>query len=278
MRAKLKVLLPLLLLIYIFADTYLKTKGIEICEATGCKLAGELLKFDSTYLNYLGMAGALGLAILGFLRGEFFNRVYIIIASAMVIFESLLIASQININPEPCTFCLGVFSFLLVILLNANIKVFGFTLPAVGAVFLAFSFLAIPKNKSLITKDGLYLISSKTCPHCKKTKEFLNKEEIKYYNIDSYDTNAYNFAKTLNIKKIPIAIEAKNGKFTITVGDKAIIEKFSKQKTKEEPQAKESIPEYNQPLQPKLNLSGDDEGCEFTYKDTTCESDENVTK
>ena len=274
---KLKILLPFLLLVYIAIETYLKAKGIEACSTTGCKLAGALLKFDSTYLNYLGMLGAFSLVILALLRGEFFNKLYIVVVSAMVIFESLLIASQININPEPCIFCLGVYTFLLLTLLVASPKVFTFSLPAIAAVFVAFSFLSIPKNKSLIKEDGLYLISSKTCPHCKKTKAFLDKEGIKYKVIKAQDTNAWYFAKSLNIKQIPIAIDAKSGTFNITVGDKAIIEKFSKNKQKSEIKPKVTQ-EYQEALKPKLNFSGD-EGCSYSITDdTSCEGENNLKK
>lgn len=275
MRQKLKILLPLLLLIYIAIETYLKTKGIEACSTTGCKLAGQLLKFDSLYLNYLGMLGAFGLVVLALLRGEFFNKLYIVSAFAMVTFESLLIASQININPEPCLFCLGVYTFLLLSLLVASPKVFGYSLPAIATIFLAFSFLAVPKNKSLINKDGLYLIASKSCPHCKKTKEFLDKEQIKYNIIKANNPNAWYFAKSLNINKIPIAIEVKSEKFNIIVGDKAIIDRFSK---KNEPEPQVQTPVYEEPLKPKINLGGD-EGCSYSIiQESSCESEDGNTK
>jgi glutaredoxin/uncharacterized membrane protein len=282
---KFRVILPILLLIYITVETYLKSRGIEACSTTGCALAGELLKFNSTYLNYLGVLAAASLAVIALLRGEFFSKLYTVVVASMVIFESLLIASQININPEPCIFCLGVYSFLLITLFIASPKVFGYSLPAVLAVFVAFSFLSIPKNKSLIKEDGLYLISSKTCPHCKKTKEFLNKEGIKYKVITAKDTNAWYFAKSLNIKKIPIAIEAKGGSFSVTVGDRDIIEKFSKkqQKAKEQESPKQEATNtasqsYQEPLRPKLNLSGD-EGCGYSIiQESSCEGEDGTSK
>lgn len=277
---KLKFILPLLLFIYIGAETYLKSKGIETCTTTGCTLAGELLKFNSLYLNYLGMAGALTLAIIGTLRGEFFNKIYIIFALSMVVFESLLIASQININPEPCIFCLGVYSFLILSLLVASFRIFLYSIPAILAIFLAFSFLAVPKNRSLISNDGLYLISSKSCPHCKKTKEFLNKNNIKYIVIDAKDTNAWYFAKSLNINKIPIAIEAKGGDYIITVGDRAIIDKFSKKEpSKSNQNSATSINNYQEDiLKPQINLSNQ-EGCSYSITQTSsCESEDGASK
>ncbi len=279
MRAKLRSILPLLLAIYIIVDTVLKAKNIELCSSTGCELAGELLKFNSTYLNYLGIAGALFLVILSLIKSKMAETLYVVVAVAMVAFETLLITSQLNLNPEVCKFCLGVYSFLLLILLNANIRVFIYTIPTIASIFVAFSILSIPKNKKLVTQNGLYLIASKTCPHCKKTKAFLNKEGVKYKVIKAEDTNAFYFAKSLDITKIPIAIEKKDDSYKVLVGDKKIIEHYSKKASKDEPQPKENTqPTQSQDqFKPKLNLSGD-EGCTYSpIEEPSCESEDNST-
>jgi len=269
MRKKLKTILPLLLIIYIALDTILKINNVKLCSSTGCELAGELLKFNSIYLNYLGIAGALFLVFVSLLKRD---KLYATTAVAMVAFETLLIASQLNLNPEVCKFCLGVYSLLLLILLNSKPKVFLYIVPTIIAIFVAFSTLSIPKNKTLISKDGLYLISSKSCPHCTKTKTFLNKEDIKYQIIKAEDINSYHFAKSLNIRKIPIAIEKKADNYTITVGDKRIIAKYGIKQiaVKEEPTTSQA--EVINPLQPKLNLSGE-EGCSYNpIEEPSCES------
>ena len=279
MRAKLRSILPLLLAIYIIVDTVLKANNVELCSSTGCELAGELLKFNSTYLNYLGIAGALFLVLLSLIKSKMAETLYVVVAVAMVAFETLLITSQLNLNPEVCKFCLGVYSFLLLILLNANIRVFIYTIPTIASIFVAFSILSIPKNKKLITQNGLYLIASKTCPHCKKTKAFLNKEGVKYKVIKAEDKNAFYFAKSLNISKIPIAIEKKDDSYKVLVGDKKIIEHYSKKATKDEPQPKENTQptQSQEQFQPKLNLSGD-EGCTYSpTEEPSCESEDSTT-
>ena len=279
MRAKLRSILPLLLAIYIIADMVLKANNVELCSSTGCALAGELLKFNSTYLNYLGIAGALFLVILSLIKSKIAQSLYVIVAVSMVAFETLLISSQINLNPEVCKFCLGVYTFLLLILLNANIRVFIYSIPTVASIFVAFSILSIPQNKKLVTKNGLYLIASKSCPHCKKTKEFLNKEGIKFIPIKSADTNAFFFAKSLDITKIPIAIEKKDDSYKVLVGDKKIIEHYSKQAPKKVQEPKESTQstQSQEQFQPKLNLSGD-EGCAYSpIEEPSCESEENTS-
>jgi len=277
MSAKLKVILPLLLAIYIAAETILKANNIEVCSTTGCALAGELLKFNSFYLNYLGIAGALFLVVLAFFKSNIASKLYTATASAMVIFESLLIASQINLNPEPCLFCLGVYTFLILILINANFKVFLYSLPAIGAVFLAFYILAIPQNRSIIKDDGLYLIASPTCPHCKEAKKFLKERNISYKTIPSKDLNAFFFAKSLSIKQIPIAIEKKAKTIKIYVGDKEIKNAFSKEQSSSDSQSStQPQSTIDEPFSPS-SIYEQKEGCEMSITATAkdCESKEN---
>jgi glutaredoxin len=278
MRDKLKVALPALLLVYIALETILKSYNIELCSSTGCEMAGSLLKFNSTYLNYLGMLGAFALIVLAFFKGKNAHTLYTTVAVAMVIFESILIASQLNLNPELCKFCLGVYSFLLLILLNANWKLFLGLVPAIVSVFVAFSFLAIPKNKTLISQNGLYLIASPTCPHCKKTKKYLKEHAIEFRTIPASDINAFYFAKTLGISQIPIAIQKEGTSYKVLVGDKKIIEHFEAKNSNLEKEQKtpiqESVSEVNGLS--KLNIYGDEqEGCSLSLTATASDCEAN---
>ena len=263
-----KAILPIFLFIYIVIDTILKQKGVEFCSSTGCKMAGQLLKFDSLYLNYLGAFGAFVLAILAFLKA---NRLFTWLSVTMVIFESLLIASQLNLNPEVCKFCLGVYVFLWLILITANKKVALYTIAPAIAVFVAFSILAVPKNITLIKKDGLYLIASKSCPHCIKTREALDKSGVKYSVISSTNINAIYFAKSLNISHIPIAIEKKGSHITITVGDSDIIKKYTNQDILKNDKSSLSN-QPSTPLTPTLNFNPQDEGCQLSIQEVSCDS------
>ena len=62
-----RVLLPLALLGYIGYETWLKLHHQSLCGAEGCQLAGELLRFPSIYLNYLGMAAVGAILLFGLL-------------------------------------------------------------------------------------------------------------------------------------------------------------------------------------------------------------------
>lgn len=277
MQKRLKLILPLLLALYIATETILKVNNIALCSSTGCKLAGDLLKFNSIYLNYLGIAAALWLALLALFQTQFANRLYTFSALAMVAFESLLIASQLNLNPEVCIFCLGVYTFLLLILFNVSKEFFLYALGVVASIFVAFSFLNIPKNKTLLQKDGLYLIASQSCPHCQRTKKFLKKEGVTYSIINANDINSFYFAKSLDIKKIPIAIEKSGEEFTITVGDSNIMHRYGKKEAPKEP-AQNAPTQAVQPLQPTLDYSGS-KGCSYTVTETPdCEAKDGSAK
>ncbi len=80
MRFFSRVFLPLLLLGYIGTETYLKLQHSSLCGAVGCKLAGELLKFDAIYLNYFGLVSVFFLIILGYLslKNRFYEALFFI--------------------------------------------------------------------------------------------------------------------------------------------------------------------------------------------------------
>ncbi len=270
---KLRTLLPLFLLIYIGVETYFKMHHISLCESTGCKMAGDLLKFNPIYLNFLGIGGAFVLFILSLIKSEITTKLYEWLIAVMASFETLLIASQFAINPEPCKFCLGVYAFLLVIFLVTNWKRFIFFIPVFLAVFVGMQILAVPKNSALIKKDGLYLIASKTCPHCKAAKKFLNEKNISYNVIPSSNINALYMAKTLGISKIPIAIKKEKEIYTIIVGDKSIKNFFKPMvKTQKNTKIEKEIKEQKSFDIRKLYQR--EEGCSISFQQTSsCEGE-----
>ena len=225
-----RVFLPFLLLIYISVETYLKLNQSSICETSGCQLAGELLRFDSIYLNYFGMLGVSILIIIGFLsrKRDSLDNLFLIILYSAIAFEAVILGYQFFVNPEPCIFCMGIFSSLIIIALFANIKKFLYFVPSIIAIGVALSILALPKNQSLITTDGIYLIQSDTCSHCKKVKTFFAQNDIKYTPISVQETNARGFLKSLDINTIPVLIIKKRSITTIIKGDKNIISNFDK--------------------------------------------------
>jgi glutaredoxin len=224
-----RVVLPLALLIYIAVETYAKLHHTSICGSTGCKLAGQLLIFPSIYLNYMGLAAAAGIMVLGWLslRNGAFEKLFFVALYAALGFETIMFAYQFLVNPEPCIFCAGVYGSLFLIALVSRPRYLLYVLPVVAALWIALSTLAIPKNAPVITENGRYLIHSETCPHCKKVKTYFAEHNITYTPISVRDTNARTFLKMLNIASIPVLVIREGERTTILKGDEPIIEYFA---------------------------------------------------
>jgi len=225
-----RVLLPLLLLIYIAIETYLKLNHSSLCEATGCKLAGELLRFNPIYLNYLGLASVFTLVIVGFLslKKDFFEKLFFTILYGAIAFEATILGYQFLVNPEPCIFCMGIFSSLLFIALLSHPKNFILIGTVALSIFIALNTLAFTKNKSFITKNGTYLIYSKNCPHCTKVKAFFKKEQITYTPISVQEASARSFLKFAGVTSIPVLITKDKVGISLLVGDHDIMHHYKK--------------------------------------------------
>jgi glutaredoxin len=231
MRFFSRVFLPFLLLVYIAVEIYLKFQNTSLCGEVGCKLAGELLKFDPIYLHYFGLVSVFVLVILGArsIKSTFFETLYFMVLYAAIAFEATILGYQFLSNPEPCLFCLGVFSSLLVIALFSHFKNFIVILAVILAVYIALNTLSIPKNKAYVTLPGNYLIQSDTCPHCIKVKTYFKDNNISYTPIQSKDVNARGFLKFVDISSIPVLVIKEPSSITILKGDKKIIAHFETQ-------------------------------------------------
>jgi glutaredoxin len=229
-----RVILPFLLLTYISLETYLKLQDSSLCANTGCKLAGDLLRFDPLYLNYFGLAGVLSLFVFGYfsLKSKLLEKLFFIVLYAAIAFEATIISYQFIANPEPCIFCLGIFSSLLLIALFSRLKSFVVVLAVVLSIFVGINTLAIAKNKSFATSQGLYLIQSKGCAHCKKVKKFFAQKEIKYTPISVTEVNARLFLKFVDISIIPVLIIKEETGITVLSGDEDIIYHFESTEAK----------------------------------------------
>lgn len=237
-----RVLLPFLLLIYIAIETYLKLNHSSLCNATGCKLAGELLRFNPIYLNYVGIAAVTLLSIVGILslKNKMMEKFFFIILYGAVAFEATILGYQFLVNPEPCIFCMGIFSSLLLIGLLSDIKNF-LRLGAVAfAVFIGLSTLAVSKNKAFLTEQKTYLIYSETCPHCHKVMDYFKEHQIAYTPISVREASARNFLKFAGITSIPVMIDKSTPNILMLVGDHDIITHYKHSDTIENKPATEN--------------------------------------
>ena len=224
------IYLPTLFFIYIAVETVLKLNHSTLCESAGCLLADNLLWFDSIYLNFMGLADALIILAIGWLsyKRVVSEKLFYLVLFASLLFETILIGYQYFVSPEMCKFCMGVYAFLVVIMLLSARKYFLMVVPVIISVVVALSFLTIPKSKAFVIQDGNYLIQSPSCTHCKKVKDYLNENGILFSKLNIDDIEARNFATFLNFKTIPILIIKDGKNVQIINGDSNIIDSFSK--------------------------------------------------
>ena len=272
MRFIARVFLPFLLLCYIGVETYLKLHHTSLCGEVGCKLAGELLNFKSIYLNYIGIGGVFMLMVFGFLslKSKIYEILFSIALYGAIAFETTIISYQFVANIEPCIFCLGVISSLLLIALFSQPKHFGITLVTVVAIFVGMHILGVSKNKNFMVKDGTYLIYSKSCPHCKKVKAYLAEHNIKYTPISTQEASARNFLKFAGVTQIPVMVLKDRLRREFLIGDKNIITHFNDEKSSTKDNSFQPI---DSGFSSDFLNAGDNEGCSISISDTTsCES------
>jgi len=222
------IYLPLLFTIYVTVEAVLKLFHSTLCASTGCLLADSLLRFDSIYLNFIGVADALVILLIGVLsfNKKVSEKLFFLVLIASLLFETIMLGYQYFASPEMCKFCMGVYTFLVIITLLSSRKYFLMVIPAVIAVITSLSFLAVPKSQAFVVSNGNYLIQSPTCPHCKKVKEYLKEQHIDFSKLDIDDIEARNFATFLNFKTIPILLIKDGKNIQIINGDKNIIDYF----------------------------------------------------
>ncbi len=272
-----RVFLPFLLLLYVATETYLKLQNTSLCGEVGCKLAGELLRFNPLYLNYLGIGATFILIVLGYfsLKSKILERLFFIVLYSAIAFETTIIGYQFIANPEPCAFCLGIYSSLLLIAALGHFKRFAAVVAVTLSIFFGLNTLAISKNKAYAINDGLYLIQSETCGHCKKVKKYFKENDINYTSISVNEASARGFLKFVDISSIPVAVIKDKIGVRLINGDKGIIAHF---KTLNKPKEEVSTPIKQSS---ELGLATDifsatsDPGCAISITETPSCEDEN---
>ncbi len=274
-----RVFLPFLLLGYIVTETYMKLQNISLCGEVGCKLAGELLRFDPLYLNYLGIGATLTLLMLGYfsLKSKILERLFFIVLYAAIAFETTIIGYQFIANPEPCVFCLGVYSSLLLMAALSHFKRFAAVLAVTLSIFFGLNTLAIGENKAYIMNNGLYLIQSETCGHCKKVKNYFKENDINYTAISVNEASARSFLKFVDISSIPVAVIKNKAGIKLINGDKGIIAHFETKNRSEDDEREVLLaPQQSSTLGLSTDLfeATTEPGCTITVTETpSCEDD-----
>ncbi|HIQ28680.1 MAG TPA: hypothetical protein EYH42_09300 [Sulfurovum sp.] len=274
-----RIILPFVLLSYIAIESYLKLHHTSLCGQVGCKLAGELLRFNPIYLNYFALVSLFVLTLFGYLslKNTLFKTLFFIGLYAAIAFEATIISYQYIVNPEICLFCLGIFSSLLLIALLSHIKYFPFVIAGVLAIFIGINTLSISKNRAYVTHEGLYLIHSKSCGHCQKVKKYFAEHNITYTAISIKEVNARAFLKFIDISTIPVLLIKKPTGIKILTGDKKILSYFDKPLPSTEITASSAAPKQSSALGLPSELfdATSEPGCAITVTQTPACEDKN---
>lgn len=222
------LILPVLFFLYNLGETLLKLNHASFCESAGCMFASSLLRFDSLYLNFIGVAVSALIMIVGWrvYKEKIDKKYFLLLVFVSLLFETIMLGYQYFASPMMCKFCMGIYAFLLAIMIASSKRYIWMIIPAVLALLSALSFLSIPKTMAYATTDGIYLIQSPTCPHCKKVKSYFKEHNISFTKLDIHDPEAKNFATYLNFGTIPIMIRKEGSHVEIINGDEAILETF----------------------------------------------------
>jgi len=268
------LLLPTLFFLYNLGETLLKLNHSSLCESAGCMFADNLLRFDSLYLNFIGVVVSALIMIVGYMayKERISQKTFYLLVFVSLLFETIMLGYQYFASPMLCKFCMGVYGFLWAIMITSSRRYTLMVIPAVLAIITALSFLTIPKTQAYVNADGLYLIQSPTCPHCIKVKEYFKAHDIAFTKLDIHSPEAKNFATYMNFGTIPIMIQ-KEGEFvTIINGDEAILDFFQ-----DAPAPATTVPTDTSEL---INMDGasseKEEGCGFFSIDKveeSCESE-----
>ena len=277
------LVLPILFFIYNAGEIYLKVNHSSFCESTGCKLADGLLKYDSIYLNWAGLAGAFLIVVLGWMsyKNSSFKKFFFLVVFIALLFETIMLGYQYFASPSMCKFCMGIYAFLVSILLFSARSYFLVAIPAVLALLVALSSLKIANTAPAVVADGTYLIQSPTCPHCKKVKKYLKEHDIEFKKLEIGETRSQNFITFLGYHTIPMLIVKKGGYIEVVNGDEDIISHYENSSTDDDTE------EQAQEVQEPINVDslygkiGGEEGCGFLpieKEESSCDTPEDENK
>ncbi len=168
-------------------------KGEPFCLNTGCKVVEDLVELNPMLFNLLGAAffAACAAAALLALRHRAFLHIFLLLCTAGVAAEGILIGYQAFVARAICSYCLAVFGaiVLLNILSGARQLMSALAVLAIElALFSLLNFNVSTANIQHLTLDRgtaaitrcqapartMYLIFSEDCPHCKKVLSALS--------------------------------------------------------------------------------------------------------
>lgn len=278
-------------------------QGDGICLNQGCEIVDSLTRIPPLYFN---IAGFLFFLLVSFgisqarKGSELWQRFTGLLLLAALAAEAVLICFQYLITDIFCSYCLIVFSLIVLINIFMGLKQTFRGIFIFSAACLAFASLdfTIEHESEFTLDDGtlasfntdasdrqLYLFFSSTCDHCEEVLGVMKDElscNVKFHPVDqvtsftfpnitpsrSYDPQVnVDFLKHLGIKEIPVIADINQTKTVILTGQKAIVEYLRDycqpkrlEQTTELPSSQSS--NYSFPLPEKEDGCSVDENCE----------------
>ena len=204
--------MPMIILSYLFINLYLIMIGSSWCQSEGCEVSKNLLKIEQTDLYSLAIAVFLVLLITGLnilkTDSSKLKEFYKFTILTVLICETILLS---YLYFKSGTLCVSCFIFYLLVIVNyllldiksKKIFIIPFIIASIGLLDLNEN---TTSNESLTSKYTL--LQSEKCEHCKKVKEYLQENNIKYKK-EEYSQYSGLFS-SLNITKIPVLIVKNN--------------------------------------------------------------------
>ena len=238
-------------------------QGEGLCLNEGCEIVDSLTLLPPLYIN---VAGLLFFLFVGFglsqaRRGsELWQRFTSLLLLAAIAAEAVLICFQYFITDIFCSYCLIIFSLIVLINLFMGIRQIFRSVVIFAAVSMAFASLdfKVDSQSTFSLQDGtlatfrseaseneLYLFFSSTCPHCESVIEAMKDEmhcdvnfnpvdlvaSFTFPNIDispSFEPQVnVRYLKHLGITEVPAMTSIDEQRITVLKGEQAIMEYLS---------------------------------------------------
>ncbi|MBW1636567.1 MAG: hypothetical protein JRC87_02560 [Deltaproteobacteria bacterium] len=230
-----------------------------ICLNEGCKIVDGFPKLPPLYYNVAGCAYFLVLFFC-FLKGRRgsagWNQFCGVLLLAGIASEAALLFFQYSIVGAFCSYCLIIFSLILLLNILSGLRqifVSALIFTAVFAVLLSLDLKAVSSSGTSLDAGSyarageesrypsLYLFFSETCPHCEKVIEAIGSDNtcaIRFNPVDriehfslpgtslfpGYDPGVnVGFLKNLHIEEIPVLVAMEQERTVILQGESRII-------------------------------------------------------
>ena len=232
-------------------------QGDGICLNEGCKIVDSLTTVPPFYFNIAGLVFFLAL-FFGFLGGvrdsEVWQKFTGLLLLAGIAAEGVLIYFQHSIVTVYCSYCLIIFSLIVLLNILSGLRqcIYAgviFTAVIVASACLQFNVTgpvqslesgSVAGITGTVKGDDLYLFFSATCPHCEEILAEMkgnNRCSVRFNPIEKLDSFDFpgveqfatydpevnrNFLKNLSLDEIPVFVAKNSENIQIYVGERQI--------------------------------------------------------